>query len=60
MRARAEFHVLFTRGIAKMFSEIMRRMSVGFLKAHGHNFTLLWCTELSKFRKLPTTERMFQ
>ena len=29
---------------------------VGFLKAHGHNFTLLWCTELPKFRGLPTTE----
>ena len=29
---------------------------VSFLKAHGHNFTLLWCTELPKFRGLPTTE----
>jgi hypothetical protein len=29
---------------------------VSFLKAHGHNFTLLWCTELPKFRSLPTTE----
>src|SRR5690349_19444702 len=29
---------------------------VGFLKAHGHNFTLLWCTELPKFHGLPTTE----
>src|SRR2546426_6679858 len=27
---------------------------VSFLKAHGHNFTLLWCTELPKFRGLPT------
>ena len=29
---------------------------VDFLKAHGHNFTLLWCTELPKFHGLPTTE----
>jgi hypothetical protein len=29
---------------------------VNFLKAHGHNFTLLWCTELPKFRNLPSTE----
>src|SRR5262245_47182074 len=29
---------------------------VSFLKAHGHNFTLLWCTELPKFRNLPSTE----
>jgi hypothetical protein len=29
---------------------------VGFLTAHGHNFTLLWCTELPTFRGLPTTE----
>jgi hypothetical protein len=29
---------------------------VRFLQAHGHNFTLLWCTELPKFRNLPTTE----
>ena len=29
---------------------------VGFLKAHGHNFTLLWCTELPKFHGLPSTE----
>src|SRR5438876_8818070 len=29
---------------------------VSFLKAHGHNFTLLWCTELPKFRGLPSTE----
>ena len=29
---------------------------VSFLKARGHNFTLLWCTELPKFRSLPTTE----
>jgi hypothetical protein len=28
---------------------------VSFLKAHEHNFTLLWCTELPKFRNLPTT-----
>jgi hypothetical protein len=26
---------------------------VGFLKAHGHNFTLLWYVELPKFRGLP-------
>ncbi len=29
---------------------------VRFLRAHGHNFTLLWCTELPTFRGLPTTE----
>jgi len=29
---------------------------VDFLKAHGHNFTLLWCTELPKFHGLPSTE----
>ena len=29
---------------------------VSFLNAHGQNFTLLWCTELPKFRSLPTTE----
>jgi hypothetical protein len=29
---------------------------VEFLKAHGHNFTLLWSTELPRFRGLPTTE----
>ena len=29
---------------------------VSFLKAHGHNFTLLWSTELPKFHDLPTTE----
>ena len=29
---------------------------VRFLEAHGHNFTLLWCVELPKFRGLPTTE----
>jgi len=29
---------------------------VRFLKAHGHNFTLLWCTELPKFRGLPSAE----
>ena len=29
---------------------------ISFLQAHGHNFTLLWCTELPKFRSLPTTE----
>jgi hypothetical protein len=29
---------------------------VRFLSAHGHNFTLLWRTELPKFRSLPTTE----
>lgn len=28
---------------------------VGFLKAHGHNFTLLWRTELPKFSNLPVT-----
>src|SRR5216683_8186893 len=30
---------------------------VTFLKAHGHNLTLLWCTELPKFHGLPTTEK---
>src|SRR5216684_2823130 len=30
---------------------------VSFLKAHGHNFTLLWYTELPKFHGLPTTEK---
>ncbi len=29
---------------------------VGFLKSHGHNFTLLWCTELPRFHGLPSTE----
>ena len=29
---------------------------VRFLKAHGHNFTLLWSTELARFRGLPTTK----
>jgi hypothetical protein len=29
---------------------------VNFLKAHGHNFTLLWSTELPKFHGLPSTE----
>lgn len=29
---------------------------VRFLKKHGHNFTLLWCTELPVFRNLPVTE----
>jgi hypothetical protein len=28
---------------------------VAFLKAHGHNFTLLWYTELPKFSGLPVT-----
>ncbi len=28
---------------------------VGFLKAHGHNFTLLWRSELPKFSNLPIT-----
>jgi hypothetical protein len=28
---------------------------VSFLKAHGHNFTLLWRTELAKFSNLPVT-----
>src|SRR3974390_1743551 len=28
---------------------------VSFLKAHGHNFTLLWRTELPKFSNLPAT-----
>ncbi len=30
---------------------------VGFLKAHGHNFTLLWTTELPRFHGLPSTEK---
>ena len=30
---------------------------VGFLRARGHNFTLLWYTELPRFRGLPTTEK---
>jgi hypothetical protein len=30
---------------------------VRFLKAHGHNFTLLWYVELPKFRGLPTTAK---
>lgn len=30
---------------------------VQFLKAHGHNFTLLWYTELPRFRGLPSTEK---
>lgn len=30
---------------------------VNFLKTHGHNFTLLWYTELPRFRGLPTTEK---
>ena len=29
---------------------------VSFLKAHGHNFTLIWTTELPKFHDLPVTE----
>jgi hypothetical protein len=29
---------------------------VSFLKDHGHNFTLLWTTELPTFRGLPSTE----
>ena len=29
---------------------------VAFLKSHGHNFTLLWSTELPRFRGLPTTD----
>jgi len=29
---------------------------VTFLKTHGHNFTLLWYTELPKFHGLPSTE----
>ena len=29
---------------------------VAFLQAHGHNFTLLWTTELPRFRSLPSTE----
>src|ERR1041384_8828705 len=28
---------------------------VRFLTAHGHNFTLLWYTELPKFHAFPTT-----
>ena len=31
---------------------------VGFLKAHGHNFTLLWFTELPKFQNLPTQRKI--
>jgi hypothetical protein len=30
---------------------------VRFLQAHGHNFTLLWYTELPAFRGLPTTAK---
>src|SRR5262245_9844087 len=30
---------------------------VMFLKAHGHNFTLLWFTELPRFHGLPTTDQ---
>jgi hypothetical protein len=30
---------------------------IRFLKEHGHNFTLLWYTELPRFRGLPTTGR---
>jgi hypothetical protein len=30
---------------------------VGFLKARGHNFTLLWVTELPKFHGLPSREK---
>lgn len=30
---------------------------VSFLKAHGHNFTLLWCTELPRFSHLPVTAK---
>jgi Putative collagen-binding domain of a collagenase/Family of unknown function (DUF6298) len=30
---------------------------VNFLNAHGHNFTLLWTTELPKFHGLPSTEK---
>ena len=29
---------------------------VNFLNAHGHNFTLLWTTEMPKFHAMPTTE----
>ena len=29
---------------------------VNFLTAHGHNFTLLWTTEMPKFCSMPTTE----
>ncbi|HEY6976040.1 MAG TPA: putative collagen-binding domain-containing protein [Chitinophagaceae bacterium] len=29
---------------------------IKFLKAHDHNFTLLWSTELPKFHGLPTTD----
>ena len=28
---------------------------VRFLQAHGHNFTLLWCTELPRFHGFPST-----
>src|SRR3977135_2101592 len=28
---------------------------VSFLKAHGHNFTLIWTTELPRFHDLPVT-----
>ncbi len=31
---------------------------VAFLRAHGHNFTLLWITELPKFHALPTTSSL--
>ncbi|MBI3858333.1 MAG: hypothetical protein HY293_21835 [Planctomycetes bacterium] len=30
---------------------------VRFLQAHGHNFTLLWYSELPKIHNLPTTEK---
>jgi hypothetical protein len=30
---------------------------VSFLKSHGHNLTLLWYTELPRFRGLPSTEK---
>jgi hypothetical protein len=30
---------------------------VAFLKAHGHNFTLLWFIELPRFHGLPTVEK---
>lgn len=30
---------------------------VNFVKAHGHNFTLLWTTELPTFHGLPSTEK---
>jgi hypothetical protein len=29
---------------------------IRFLKAHGHNCTLLWYTELPRFHGLPTTD----